>query len=702
MRKSSAPSSLHGPCRTDGPGIDNQHVNKLPVKRKGFACPAKVAKPCLTGSESTGELAAVQQGLDQTSQPQQYFTVLFAKASNKQRKNKSFQDGVLTVSADNACNLHNSEGKIVTKGKVKGAYNAPEGSEIPLGTYTLEVEDTLSEEAFRSGLVVDPYLSKHLREHQREGIQFLYDCVMAIKAPAQHGAILADEMGLGKTLQVIALLWTLLRQGPQGRPIVRKAVVAAPASLVKNWQAEVKKWLGNERLPCIALQPGPEAAAEVTSFRHGTLHRLLIVSFETLRKHASELAGSFDLLVCDEGHRLKASGGSKTIDALLSLQCRRRILLTGTPMQNNLDEFFAMVSFVNPGALGTLSTFHRVFGAAIAAARDRAATEEQKAVGEARSQELAARVASFVLRRTAQINSKYLPPLSSYVVFCKPTALQVQLYSAVLETPEVKGLLSSASATTPTVLPVISQLRKLCNSPALLQQSSEQEGLDHLFPADFDPGSTESSGKMRCLMSLVMATVEVGERLVVCSSSTQCLSLIDALCKAIEIQTVRIDGSVEASKRQDIVNSFNNYNVGKVFLLSTRAGGAGLNLVGASRLVLVDSDWNPAVDLQALGRIWRDGQTKPCVTYRLLCTGTIEEKIYQRQLAKQELAVSVASCSSAGAKGQPKAAKFTREELRQLFTLRLDTLCDTADLLSDADDSWKVSWLAITLNPVHF
>ncbi|KAK9915546.1 hypothetical protein WJX75_000577 [Coccomyxa subellipsoidea] len=619
---------------------------------------------------------------------------------NKKRKNKSFADGILEVKEGSSCTLYDEEGKLISKGNVKGCKDMPEGAEIPLGNWDLEVDQQIDAERFRSGqcflkgnvqgvtpVVVDPYLGRHLRPHQREGLQFLFECVMGLREAGRFGAVLADDMGLGKTLQVITLIWTLLRQGPSGKPTVKRVIVVTPCSLTQNWADEIKKWLGNERIKALVLQAGPEAKGQVLDFKAGNVWKVMVASYETLRKHTEALAGCVDLLVCDEGHRLKAAAGSKTISALLALRCPRRILVTGTPLQNNLDEFFALVNFVNPDLLGSVGTFRRIFGEPISRSRDRNVTPEEVALGQQRSAELGRRVDAFMLRRTKEINAAYLPPLHSFVVFCPPSPLQVALYKQLVRSNMVTSLLtSSGGANEGSALACIMAMRKLCNHPDMLfvgddmEASGVEADLHPLYPARYQLGQPQHSGKMQVLEGLLAAILggKSGERAVVVSNSTKTLDRVSAMCDGHKWTTVRICGDVNAAKRQDIVTAFNRHNVGQVLLLSAKAGGAGLNLVGANRLILFDTDWNPATDLQAMARIWRDGQTRPCTIYRLLTTGAIDEKMYQRQLMKGELADTMEQTS------MQKGPSFTREELRALFSLNTSTSCETAIIMQNS------------------
>jgi len=410
-------------------------------------------------------------------------------------------------------------------------------------------------------------------------------------------------------------------------------------------------------------------------------------------------------------------GGNKTIDALLELNCPRRVLLTGTPVQNNLQEFFALLSFVAPDLLGNSQTFKRVYSDPIAKSHDRTATKEEEEIGKARESELKRKVASFMLRRTQAVLACHLPPLSNFILFCKPTLIQEAAYKEALK--NVLPQLNTTSGMGDSTLAAITVLRKCCNHPQLLSDTSEDTDVSISGPpkqaaAEEMPRSTnkrvwlpagmhlgqgdkEASGKMRVLDGLLDAIIASRDRAVIVSTSTSALDCIQKLLlqpKGLSVK--RIDGSVGVDERQSSVDAFNRGH-GQVFLLSTRAGGAGLNLIGANHLVLYDSDWNPAADLQAQGRIWRDGQKKPCSIWRLLTTGTLEENIYMRQVMKGDLAI--ATMGAAGATAGTVSKQFSRDELRQLFTLTSPDTCETKDLLeTHATDTKEASmqWLDVS------
>jgi len=297
-------------------------------------------------------------------------------------------------------------------------------------------------------VIVEDVMGIHLRQHQREGVSFLFDCIHGKKGKGINGAILADDMGLGKTLQSIALLYTCLRQGIYtDRPTAKRAIVVCPTSLVNNWAAEIKKWLG-ERIRPLALAEvsRDEAVRDITAFLSSNVFPVLIISYETFRIHADRFhasEGSCELLICDEAHRLK-NEATLTTQALGKLKCLRRILLSGTPMQNDLDEFFAMVDFSNPGILGDVAQFRRRFAVPILTGREPSATDKQQRSGEEASNELSSIVNKFILRRTNSLLSQHLPPKLLQVVCVKMTDVQKKIYLSFLNSVAVANVVAGS------------------------------------------------------------------------------------------------------------------------------------------------------------------------------------------------------------------------------------------------------------------
>jgi DNA repair and recombination protein RAD54B len=526
-------------------------------------------------------------------------------------------------------------------------------------------------------IVVDPILSRHLREHQREGVKFLYECVMGMRLTDGQGAVLADEMGLGKTLQTITLIWTLLKQNPiyEAPPVVNKVLIVCPVTLINNWRKEIRKWLGKDR---VGVYVG-DKHSKITDFTLGRAYNVMVVGYEKLRTIQDDLkrGGGIDLIVVDEGHKLKTAQNKAAL-AIKSFGTDRIIVLTGTPMQNNLSEYHTMVDMVNPGILSKYNTFKREFETPIVKSRQPGASQKDREKGEARSEELASLTSQFILRRTSEVIAQYLPPKTESVLFCRPTTHQIMVYKSVLESPLYGSLLRSSESS----LQLINILKRLCNSLELLDSGggASNETILTLLRSTTSKTSRRGSAVSTKLAFLELLLQKISEsedeKVVLVSNYTSTLDLIEKLLTAKSYSYLRLDGQTPTAKRQDLVDCFNNSPVDKsfAFLLSAKAGGMGLNLVGASRLVLFDVDWNPATDLQAMARIHRDGQKKPCFIYRLVVQGTLEEKIYQRQITKTGLSDAVVDAKKT-------SQGFTSEELRDLFRLEEGDSCPTHDLL---------------------
>ncbi|PIK51719.1 putative DNA repair and recombination protein RAD54-like [Apostichopus japonicus] len=532
-------------------------------------------------------------------------------------------------------------------------------------------------------VVVDPVLAKKLRPHQREGVKFLWDCVTGRICEDCFGCIMADDMGLGKTLQCITLMWTLLRQSPDGKPEIQTVIVVAPSSLVKNWYNEIHKWLGG-RLDALAIDSGSkdEIDRNLNSFMSQQGRRvsqpILIISYETFRLHSYVLhKGPVGLVICDEGHRLK-NCENQTYQALNLLKTRRRVLLSGTPIQNDLLEYFSLVQFVNEGLLGSPQEFRKNFELPIIKGRDADAGQKIRDRGSQKLQELVALVNKTLIRRTATLLTKYLPVKVEHVVLCKTSDIQTSLYRDIVKS-KLSDLQQEQKKKKASSLSTILLLKKLCNYPGLIYKYCQKEGLLSYFPNGYNMEKVqpELSGKllvMEYILAITKATTT--DKVVVVSNYTQMLDLVEKLCKQRGYCFVRLDGSMSVKRRAIVVDRFNDPSSKDfIFLLSSKAGGCGLNLIGANRLIMFDPDWNPANDSQAMARVWRDGQKKPCFIYRLLATGTIDEKVFQRQAHKRALSSCVVDNE------ENVARHFSLNDLRDLFQLKETTKSDTHDNL---------------------
>ncbi|KAI9463687.1 P-loop containing nucleoside triphosphate hydrolase protein [Lactarius psammicola] len=544
-------------------------------------------------------------------------------------------------------------------------------------------------------VVIDPVLARRLRPHQLEGVKFMYECVMGLRKHEGQGCILADEMGLGKTLQTITLIWTLLKQNPYAGagPVVGKVLIVCPVTLINNWKSEFQKWLGRDRVGVLTADKGKTA---IRQFINSKIHQVLLIGYERLRTVVDDLVyciPPIGLIIADEGHRLK-SVNNKTSTMFGVLKTPRRIILSGTPIQNDLGEFHAMADFCNPGLLDDYSTFRRVYETPIIRSREPGCSEKEAKLGESRSAQLLAISRSFVLRRDASILKRFLPPKYEYVVFVTPTALQLSIFSKILNPDRLDDIIEHSTAES---LALINILTKISNSPILLKAVADKakakinQGQDSverttvveeavkLLPERARVEDVSLSGKLTALANLLgVIKRHTDEKCIVVSHYTSTLNILEAFCKKKSYSYLRLDGSTPAAKRSEHVNTFNKSSQERcfLFLLSSKAGGVGLNLIGASRLCLVDSDWNPSHDLQSMARIHRDGQKRSVYIYRFLTAGTIDEKIYQRQITKLGL-----SRTLIGGKSDSKSDSFSPKELRDIFTIHPKTACHSHDLL---------------------
>ncbi|KAG2177342.1 hypothetical protein INT43_007999 [Umbelopsis isabellina] len=544
-------------------------------------------------------------------------------------------------------------------------------------------------------VVVDPVVGQHLRDHQKEGVVFMYECLMDMKNYGGEGVLLADEMGLGKTLQSCLmfsdLVLTVLEQTPFSGdpPIVKKALIVCPTSLIENWKKEFKKWLGDERISVYVV----DQKSEVRDFLHSNIYSAMIIGYEKLRNMESDLEdAAFDIIICDEGHRLK-NQNIKTLQVISAMPANKRIILSGTPRiwQNHLEEFWCMINFLNPNILGKYSYFKKMYETPINQSRQPNSSKEDLELGTERADELLEVVSKFVLRRNIDAIAKYLKPKVEYVLFCRPSILQQQLYRRLLWSASWLDIAHNRAG----FLGCITALKKVSNCPTLVYESmmtgghqvsikdssifSDMECLEE-FPKDFDGRQInhKDSGKLNVLVELLSNIRQhTKEKVVVVSNYTQTLDILEVMCDANNYLYYRLDGQTPAAQRQTTVDHFNRQDDDRfIFLLSAKSGGVGLNLTGASRLILFDPDWNPSVDKQVMARIYRDGQRHIAHIYRLLTTGTIDEKIFQRQLNKHSLSESII-----GLNDEPSADHFTKNQIRDLFRLDTETYCQTHDLL---------------------
>ncbi|XP_061181749.1 DNA excision repair protein ERCC-6-like 2 [Saccostrea echinata] len=537
-------------------------------------------------------------------------------------------------------------------------------------------------------------LNQHLRDYQREGIIFLYDHYKEGK-----GALLGDDMGLGKTVQVIGLLAALLGKKCNKTDIMKQKprfiremsddsleekleedtiyrcrpfLIIGPGSVLYNWMDELEVW----GYFTVGKYHGGEKSECLSKLEKQSLE-IVVTTFETFRENLSELNSvEWEAVITDEVHRIKGLKAQVT-NALRSIKTRRRFGLTGTALQNNMRELWSILDWVQPGCLGSIDLFTEEFVVPIETGQKRDATKRELAMARKVKEKFAAIRNKIMLRRTKQLIADQLPQKDDNVVFCRLSDLQEQVYQFTLEHPGLVHVMSMddpchcgsgeprkncckqvTKEVTVTGLQFIFMhlLLKVSNHAALLIENPHRElskyskmvckAVFEEFP-HFYNHTKESAfrtlsdpkycGKMRILQRLLKVFQRDHSKVLIFSYSTRVLDIIDQYLITTGYEYRRLDGSTSMSKRSMLVREFNRDPNIFLFLISAKAGGLGLNLTGANRVIIFDPSWNPTNDLQAQDRAYRIGQWRDVHVYRLISSGTIEENIYLRQVYKQQL-----------------------------------------------------------------
>ena len=428
-------------------------------------------------------------------------------------------------------------------------------------------------------LVIPPSIHSKLLPHQRDGISFLWNCLTGnvssptlttsmddiVNVQKEHlyvcqGAILADEMGLGKTLMTISTIFALHRRYKDQR-----FIIVCPSSLTTNWEKEFDKWLGKASNPkrVVIKKGGDDARDAIRNFIpiKPRYSEVLIISYDLFRIHSSSLSRAENVysLIVDEGHRLK-SGGSQTLSAICS--CSKvvtRLLITGTPVQNNLGEFYNLVNFVNPGIFGDLQSFRALYEHPISLANQKSSSMKDVELARKRSKLLEEVTSRFMLRRLQKDTLHMsLPPRSEILLFCKLSKQQHQMYKEL--SSQYWNNIDGKSA-----LGLIMKLRLLCCHPATIDEEIQ------LTPENYST-LVKSSGKLTILEAMLPKIYKNGEKVVIVSNFTTALDVIELLLKCQGFPYVRFDGKTKNCDRQKLVDRFNREQVlnSFVFLLSSK------------------------------------------------------------------------------------------------------------------------------------
>jgi len=500
-------------------------------------------------------------------------------------------------------------------------------------------------------LPVPKGMTLSLREYQQQGFEW-----MAFLAKYDLNGILADDMGLGKTAQTIAVLTRNYEEF--GRQV---SLIVTPTSLVDNWRNEFVKF--SPGMKVLAYRGSPQRR---DILRQELMdYDVVLATYATVRNDASLLRQiNWRYIVVDEAHFIKNSAAATT-KAIKTIPARHRLALTGTPIQNRLTELWSLFDFLMPDFLGRQMRFRETFEDPIARVQSgRAETKDEWEQGEHAMELLRERIKPFVLRRLKTDVASELPPKIENDVFCALTPEQVGLYKSFADSAEAKEAVSElmrkgVDGACTAILAALMSLRKICNHPDLMCLPVN-EGRQHI--REPQPGYETRAGKLEALGELLEQCREGGHRALIFCQLTTMLDILAHYLTKNGMKYLRIDGETPGTSRQGLVEKFNADSSIAAFLISTRAGGAGLNLTGADTVIFYDHDWNPANDQQAQDRAYRIGQMKTVNVYRLVCKGTLEEKILKRQALKKALANSIVTHDLSGFKD------LSREELLGLFT----------------------------------
>jgi SNF2 family DNA or RNA helicase len=428
-----------------------------------------------------------------------------------------------------------------------------------------------------------------------------------------HG-ILADDMGLGKTLQTIT---HILAEKDSGRSQGKPVLVVAPTSVVPNWRAEAQRFAPSLR---ILMLDGPQRKKYFRSIPYADL---VLTSYALVQRDIDALKGHrFHLAVLDEAQYVK-NPAAKVAQAVCQLDARHRLCLSGTPVENHLGELWSLMKFLMPGFLGGQEEFNRRFRNPI-----------EKDGDEDRRLALKARVAPLILRRNKTEVAKELPPKTILIHPVELNTAQKDLYETVRATMDkrvrqsiaIKGLEGSRMV----FLEALLKLRQICCEPKLLKFEGESK-----LEAD-----AAGSAKLDYLADLLETLIEEGRRILIFSQFTSMLEIIERLLQLRKTPYLKLTG--ESKNRGELVERFQTGEF-PVFLISLKAGGTGLNLTAADTVIHYDPWWNPAAEAQATDRAYRIGQTQPVFVHKLICQGTVEERIHQLQAKKSQLADSLLS-----------------------------------------------------------
>lgn len=471
-------------------------------------------------------------------------------------------------------------------------------------------------------------IQQTLRPYQEEGIAWLHQ-----RTTQEGAALLADDMGLGKTLQTLSLIHLLKKDNSTQAP----TLVVCPTSLLGNWQAETKKFFPH--LNTLILH-GPKRKDYFTVAHSADI---IITSYALIARDLDHYSKQqFHTLVIDEASLIR-NPDTQAAKALRQVNANHRLALTGTPVENAVRDLWSLFHFLLPGYLGTRKDFQNHYQQPLS----------NNSPDPAIMKRLRMRVEPFMLRRTKAKVAKDLPPKILQTIYCEPSPSQKKTYAQLLKqgAQKVDTMAddpSKAGAARIQILTVLLRLRQAATDLRLLDP-------------EMDITMEEASGKIIRLLELLREAKEGNHRVLIFSQFTSMLTLIKSALTQADITFAYLDGATKDRAKE--VEKFQSPTGPDTFLISLKAGGYGLNLTAADTVIHFDPWWNPAVEAQATDRAYRIGQTKPTTVYKMVTTGTVEEKIIRLQQAKQGLINSTLGDDDA-----PLMQGLTQQEISSLLS----------------------------------
>eukprot|EP00929_Paragymnodinium_shiwhaense_P012858 TRINITY_DN120743_c0_g1_i1.p1 TRINITY_DN120743_c0_g1~~TRINITY_DN120743_c0_g1_i1.p1 ORF type:complete len:1416 (+),score=301.71 TRINITY_DN120743_c0_g1_i1:77-4324(+) len=495
------------------------------------------------------------------------------------------------------------------------------------------------------GLRCPKWLWDALYPYQQECLRFFWGLHCE-----SLGGILADEMGLGKTVQVCAYLAALHHSGILQKMRVQDyslggaaaassggVLIVVPATLMNQWRSELHRWYPPIRV-CVMHGISAEERRETMAVACSN-NGVLLTSYDTMRTCIETLVASpWVMVILDEGQKIRNPTSAVTV-AAKRFSTPHRLILSGSPIQNRLQELWSLFDFICPGRLGTLPVFLEEFADPIEKGSLKGSNQARVSVAYQCALALRELTMPCILKRSKAetLDVLRLPPKQEQVLFCNLSVEQYQVYADFIKSEQVTQAMKASTdrRMIGAAFFAINVLRKICNHPDLLLKDAEPEQQPE------DMWNPARSGKMKVLAEIVKLWHKEGHKALIFVQTVQMLEVLQRWLDSESYTYFRMDGKTAINRRQGMIEEFNSKPEIFAMLMTTKVGGVGLNIIGANRVVIFDPDWNPMTDVQARERTWRIGQTRDVVVYRLVSTGAIEEKIYQRQVYKHFLAQKV-------------------------------------------------------------